>query len=126
MNAMRARAQARRDSLTSRMMREAYARPALVPAMPWLDDRAPGAPTATLQQTGNRTSVTLAPAGGEPAFLWVVQSKWPRGAWRTEIVPAAQSQWTIAVPDPDAGAPVEVWVSAVDRVGNQSRAVPAR
>jgi hypothetical protein len=122
-NTMRARTQARRDSMTSRMMREAYARPALIPAMPWLDDKAPPAPAATLQQTGDQTSVKLKPAGGEPAYLWVVQSKWPRGAWRNEIVPAAQTEWAIAAPTADAGAPVEVWVSAVDRVGNQSRAV---
>jgi hypothetical protein len=108
------------------MMREAYARPALIPAMPWLDDKAPAAPSAALQQLGNRTSVSVTPARGEAAYLWVVQSKWPRGSWRTEIVPASQQNWTVTAPGADAGAPVEVWVSAVDRVGNQSRAVRAR
>jgi hypothetical protein len=125
LNAMRALAQASRDSMTTRMAREAYARPALIPAMPWLDDRAPNAPRATLQQQGNRVSVTISPAGGEPANLWVVQSKWPDGRWRTEIVPAAQTQWWIAAPSENAGAPTEVWVSAVDRVGNQSSPVRA-
>jgi hypothetical protein len=125
-NAIRARTQARRDSMTTRMMREAYARPALVPAMPWLDDDAPKAPSATIQQLGDKTSVTLTPASGEPAWLWVVQSKWPAGWWRTEVVPAAQREWSIAAPTADAGAPVEVWVSVVDRVGNQSRAIRAR
>jgi hypothetical protein len=125
-NLMRVRTQARRDSTTSKMVRETYARPALIPAMPWLDNQAPAAPIATLQQLGNRTSVALTPASGEPAYLWVVQSQWPGGGWRTEIVPASQRQWSIAAPSADAGAPVEVWVSAVDRVGNQSRAVRAR
>lgn len=124
-NMMRARTQARRDTMTSKMMRETYARPALIPAMPWLDEQAPPAPTATLQQLGNKTSVTLNPARGEAAYLWVVQSKWPRGSWTTAIVPADQREWSIAAPTPDAGAPVEVWVSVVDRVGNQSRAVRA-
>ena len=126
LNLMRARTQARRDSMTSKMMREAYARPALVPAMPWLDSKPPREPTAALQQLGNKTSVTFTPGSGEAAYLWVVQSKWPRGWWRTEIVPASQREWSIAAPTADAGAPVEVWVSAVDRVGNQSRAVRAR
>jgi hypothetical protein len=125
MNTMRVAAQARRDSMTTKMIREAYAQPALVPAMPWLDSKAPRAPKAMLQQLGNNTSVTLTPAGGEPAYLWVVQSKWPRGWWRTEIVPATQREWSIVAPTSDAGAPVEVWVSSVDRVGNQSRAVRA-
>jgi hypothetical protein len=93
--------------------------------MPWLDDQAPGAPTAALQLLGDKTTVAFTPARGEPAYLWVVQSKWPRGVWRTEIVPAGQQSWSIAAPTADAGAPVEVWVSAVDRVGNQSRAVRA-
>jgi hypothetical protein len=70
--------------------------------------------------------VTLTPARGEAAYLWVVQSKWPRGSWTTAIVPAGQREWSIAAPDANAGAPVEVWVSVVDRVGNQSRAVRAR
>jgi uncharacterized lipoprotein YddW (UPF0748 family) len=123
---VRMRTQARRDSMTNRMIREAYARPALIPAMPWLDSDAPPAPTATLQQLGDKTNVTLTPGRGEAAYLWVVQSKWPRGYWRTEIVPASQLQWSIAVPTADAGTPVEVWVSVVDRVGNQSRVVRAR
>jgi uncharacterized lipoprotein YddW (UPF0748 family) len=117
--------QVRRDSMTNKMMRETYARPALIPAMRWLDSKAPRAPTATLQQLGNKVMVTLTPARGEPAYLWVVQSKWPQGWWRTEIVPAAQREWSIAAPTADAGAPAEVWVSVVDRVGNQSRAVRA-
>jgi uncharacterized lipoprotein YddW (UPF0748 family) len=125
-NMMQARTQARRDTMTTKMMREAYARPALVPAMPWLDDKAPGAPTATLQQTGTATSVSFTAAPGEAPYLWVVQSKWPRGVWRTEIVPASQPSVAITAPAADSGAPAEVWVSAVDRVGNQSRAVRAR
>jgi uncharacterized lipoprotein YddW (UPF0748 family) len=124
-NAVRARTQVRRDSMTNKLMRETYARAALIPAMPWLDDAPPPAPTATLQQLGNKVSVTLTPARGEQPYLWVVQSKWPQGWWCTEIVPAARREWSVAAPRADAGAPVEVWVSVVDRVGNQSRAVRA-
>lgn len=125
-NATRLRTQARRDSMTSRMMRETYARPALVPAMPWLDDKAPGAPGAALAQLGNRTTVRITPARGEAVFLWVVQSKWADGLWHTEILPTQQSEWAITAPSVDAGAPLEVWVSAVDRLGNQSPPVRVR
>jgi len=55
-----------------------------------------------------------------------VQSKWPTGAWRTEIVPITGLQWTITARAPDAGAPTDVWVSVVDRVGNQSTPVHVR
>lgn len=125
-NAARMRTQARRDSMTSKMMRETYARPALVPAMPWLDGKPPGAPVAALEQRGNRTTVRITPAKGEAAFLWVVQSKWPGGLWHTEIVPADRPEWTITAPSAQASAPLEVWVSAVDRLANQSRPVQAR
>ncbi|HEY0670934.1 MAG TPA: family 10 glycosylhydrolase [Longimicrobiales bacterium] len=125
-NTIRERTQARRDSMTGKMMREAYGRPALIPAMPWLDNKAPRAPTATLQRVGDTTQVAVTPGRGEPASLWVVQSKWPRGWWWTQILPASQREWPIVAPAADWGAPVEVWVSAVDRVGNQSPAVRAR
>jgi hypothetical protein len=55
-----------------------------------------------------------------------VQSKWPNGAWRTEIVPITVRQMTVTAQTPDAGAPVEVWVSVVDRAGNQSTPVRVR
>jgi uncharacterized lipoprotein YddW (UPF0748 family) len=125
-NAVRRRTQARRDSMTSKMMRETYARPALVPAMPWLDNVAPSAPAATVEQQGNRTTVRITPAVGESAFLWVVQSKWPGSMWHTEIIPASLREWAVTAPFTEAGAPVEVWVSAVDRLANQSRPVRAR
>jgi uncharacterized lipoprotein YddW (UPF0748 family) len=124
--ATRRRTQARRDSMTTRMMRETYARPALVPAMPWLDRQGPPAPAAALERLGGRTSVRITPANGEAAFLWVLQSKWAGGDWHTEIVPANQRAWTITAPSAQAGEPLEVWVSAVDRMANQSRPVRAQ
>jgi hypothetical protein len=115
------RVQARRDTLTDRLMRETYARPALTPAMTWLDDDAPSAPVAT--RTGG--AVTIAPGAGEDAFLWVVQSRWPDG-WRTEIVPAATLAWTPGRSLGLTAAPSAVWISAVDRSGNQSATVQVR
>jgi hypothetical protein len=124
-NRGRARTQARRDSMTAKMMRETYSQPALTPAMPWLDAVPPSAPTATLSRQGNRVDVTLTPPSGESLKVWVVQSKWPNGAWRTEIVTITERQWTVTALTPDAGAPMEVWVSVVDRAGNQSTPVRA-
>ena len=124
-NAIRARTQVRRDSMTVKMKREAYARPALIPAMPWLDSSPPPAPNATLHQVGNKTSVIIAPARGEQPNLWVVQAKSARGFWQTAIMPISEREWSFT-PTPEFGAPTEVWVSVVDRVGNQSRAVRAR
>jgi uncharacterized lipoprotein YddW (UPF0748 family) len=125
-NRGRARTQARRDSMYTKMVRETYAQPALTPAMTWLDAVPPAAPSAALSRSGNRADVTISPPRGESLSVWVVQSKWPNGMWRTEIVPITMRQWTVTAPAQDAGAPAEVWVSVVDRAGNQSTPVRAR
>jgi uncharacterized lipoprotein YddW (UPF0748 family) len=122
MRSRQRRVQARRDTLTDRLMRETYARPALPPAMTWLDDDPPSAPVAT--RTGG--AVAIAPgASGEDASLWVVQSRWPDG-WRTEIIPAATRAWTPGSSLGLTAAPSAVWISAVDRSGNQSRTLQVR
>jgi uncharacterized lipoprotein YddW (UPF0748 family) len=119
------RVQARRDTLATRLRDEAYARPALPPAMTWLDDVPPPAPRVTMSSGARvaaddgsvRVHLDIEPAPGEAAFVWVVQSRW-NGVWRTEIVPGGAREWTMT----GSVAPDVVWVSAVDRVGNQGSA----
>jgi uncharacterized lipoprotein YddW (UPF0748 family) len=120
--ARQAAVQVRRDSLTHKLRVEAYAHPALVPAATWLDDVPPPAPRATLRGAGDATTVAIEAGRGEPPFLWVVQSRWAQG-WRTEIVPAAHREWVVGSSVGLSGAPTAVWVSAVDRLGNQSSPV---
>lgn len=116
------RLQARRDTLTSRLREEAYARPALVPAATWLDARPPAPPRVVSFERSPHARVSWQPAPGEPAFLWVVQFR-SGGAWTTEILPGAARAWS--PPGGDGRLPDVVWLSAVDRSGNQSRAVRA-
>src|SRR5690606_38149547 len=118
------RVQARRDSLTTKLMQETYARPALTPAMPWLDDDAPPAPAATHWSAVSAATVRLPPAAGEAPFLWVIQSSWPDG-WRTEIITAAARNWSVGSMHDQSSTPDAVWVSADDRAGNLSLAVQA-
>jgi hypothetical protein len=122
--AMQARVQARRDTMTTKLMRETYARPALTPAMTWLDDAPPAPPRVNRSGTADRVRLTIESGSGEAPFLWVVQSRWPDG-WRTEIVTAGARQWDVGSTAGGSGLPSAVWVSAVDRAGNQSRPVPA-
>jgi hypothetical protein len=70
-------------------------------------------------------TVAITPRGREPAFLWVIQS-WRANGWHTEIVPGSARTWTSENAADNGGAPQVVWVSAVDRAGNQSRAARAR
>jgi hypothetical protein len=110
--------------MTAKLIGETYARPALTPAMTWLDERPPASPQVALERRGPLSVVTIQPASGEPAFLWVIQSRWPEG-WRTEIVPAGAREWQPGSSYGMTGAPGAVWVSAVDRLGNQSAPVRA-
>jgi hypothetical protein len=109
------RVQARRDTMTARLMNETYARPALAPAMTWLDADPPPAPSAL--RSG--AAITISPGAGEAAFLYVVQSRWSDG-WRTEVVPAGARSWTPGSSSGMTAVPSAVWISAVDRIGNQS------
>jgi uncharacterized lipoprotein YddW (UPF0748 family) len=118
--ALQRRHQARRDTLAQRLRDETYARPALVPAMTWLDDVPPPQPRLAWAGDGAAARrLAIEPGAGEAAFLWVVQSR-SRGVWRTEILPGHAREWLAGDVAPDV-----VWVSAVDRAGNQSSGVRA-
>ena len=119
------------DSLHEKLRAGPYADLALVPASPWLGATAPPVPRLTLQPATVRASATapdtlhvpahidLHPGGKTAPFLWTVRARADSlGEWSTMILPGSTQQ--IAIP---AGAR-DVSISAVDRVGNESR--PAR
>ncbi len=112
------------DSLNARLRNEAYAVPALVPASSWL----PGGrltalrPTVRTDATGQLTLELRASAATGAAavpWLWVIQSRGSSG-WTTEIIPGAVDAQILGARG--GGAPLEVRVMAVDRVGNASAA----
>ncbi len=103
-----------RSALAEALERGPYARPALVPASPWLGRCRLGKPVLSAAQTGQRLEAHWGPAKAEPVAHWLVQTRLG-GQWQTEILPAiASSQiWR-------AAAPEVVAISAVDRNGNLS------
>lgn len=105
------------DSLNERLLHEVYADRALVPASPWLDDRAPARPSISLRQVPATSASTLelVPASTSDLWLWVVQARSANG-WMTTILPGAQRKI------PFTTRPIDVRVMAVDRTGNTSPA----
>lgn len=96
------------DSLVEKVRDEAYREPALVPASPWLGGGRPGRPRVTL----SGSELAMEPSGGPAPMWWVVQAR--RGAaWSTEVVPGWRRSLTLS----GEGAPEEVRVSGVSRVG---------
>jgi len=98
-----------RDGIATRLREGAYARPALVPATPWLGAAAPPAPRLRYGAHGPAIESDGAPR----PFLHAV---WQRreGQWQFAVRVAADGS-PLAAPGADA-----VVVSAVDRLGNES------
>jgi uncharacterized lipoprotein YddW (UPF0748 family) len=102
-----------------------YAEPALVPAMPWLGGKAPSAPRFSV----NVDSLGLEVAWGKGGLFertpraWIVQVKYEKG-WKPATFAADQRHARFGA-DPTLGTPLAASVSAVDRLGNQSRAMEA-
>jgi uncharacterized lipoprotein YddW (UPF0748 family) len=114
-----------RDSLVDKLLAGPYAAPALVPASPWLDSIAPRKPSAYLMKDSvtRATTITLVPTGTEKPWLWVVRYRYGPD-WSTLILPGAQ---TLHMFEGGSGStpPDAVFVSAVDRLGNESDAARA-
>ena len=101
------------------LRREVYAEPALSPAFSWLDNTPPAQPALSVTTDARSgTKASWSNNGAEAARLWVLQYR-NSGAWRTEILSAAQTSCTWAIQDP----PEVISLTAVDRCGNTSAPV---
>ncbi len=90
-----------------------YLQPALVPASRWLDSTPPDKPKLTFSESRAGWRFEWETAGGEPAWLWVLQFR-SNEVWTTEILSANQTTQTFSGSPPDIIA-----VSAIDRVENE-------
>lgn len=107
------------DELGRQLIEHAYSEPALIPAMPWLDDDPPGRPDAVLLSRDDGTRLVMTPANPDDLRLWLIRIR--RGSeWTHEVLPRAQLSFRLDGPHPDA-----VLVTAVDRVGNLGPSVEA-
>ena len=111
-----------RDSIVDKLLAGPYASPALIPASPWLDSIAPRKPSAYLMKDSvtRATTVTLVPTGTEKPWLWVVRYRYGPD-WSTLILPGSQT-WHMFDGGSESSPPDAVFVSAVDRLGNESDA----
>jgi uncharacterized lipoprotein YddW (UPF0748 family) len=89
-----------------------YAEPALVPATPWVKEKAPERPQ--LEWAADRRTLTIR-AAGDGVRLYVVRHQ-SAGRWAIRLVPAEGKSVKIAFEE----APARVAVSAVGRAGTES------
>jgi uncharacterized lipoprotein YddW (UPF0748 family) len=104
-------------------LRSVYAKPALVPGCPWLDNTPPGKPKLELfpDRSAGEVRAEWKQTGREKPWLWVLQTK-VGSQWYTEIIPGARSSYILKS---GSSGPETVAVSAVDRLGNQSEPIIA-
>ncbi len=92
-----------------------YRAPALVPKTDWLGGRAPAAPVVQSDTLRGQVVLAMKLPDGVP-WLWTVRSLTDTG-WRTRIVPG----WVQTVAFEDGTRPSRVVVTAVSRLGYESR-----
>jgi hypothetical protein len=108
-----------RKGIDDQLMAGEYAQPALVPASPWLGNTAPSVPSVLANRAGHGLKLKLAP--GKSDALYAIWTRYG-SQWRFSVAPAAQHDVTVA-DDAKLGEANSVFVSAVDRLGNESERV---
>jgi hypothetical protein len=102
-------------------MAKPYAGPALVPATPWLGSNTPQAPLVSAARTNGAVHLKLGADKAHTQFaIWTRHGT----EWRFAVAPAGRKHWTV-VDDDKLGAANAVFVSGVDRLGNESARVQA-
>jgi uncharacterized lipoprotein YddW (UPF0748 family) len=100
-----------------------YKKQALVPASPWLDKKAPAAPTVTTASKEDELKISWIHADEKDVFHWIVYYKYGNN-WRYTIM--NRNDRSLAVKkyigeNTDRIAVSKIAVTAVDRLGNESR-----
>ncbi|MDX2065632.1 MAG: family 10 glycosylhydrolase [Fimbriimonadaceae bacterium] len=110
------------NSIADQLRGKVYSRPALPPATPWLDSVAPLAPKLSYDLASKELDVFSRASDG--TRWWIVQSEFADGGtvrWETRVIPAAEQSAIVTI-EPMLGSASlrQIWVAAVDEVGNQS------
>lgn len=96
-----------------------YRHDALVPASPWLDSKAPKAPTLSVRKSGDSLTAKLGKSWfSESAWLYGVYVKYG-DTWKFQVVPGKTKSLELNS-DPQLGEITAIAASAVDRCGNES------
>jgi uncharacterized lipoprotein YddW (UPF0748 family) len=118
-----------RKGISDELKQKRYQTPALVPASPWLGASAVAPPVVSLRRNPERPNkivVSFARQKGAPTYqftIWTLAA----GEWKLAILHAGDDSADVSlnewVYDELAGLPDVIVISAVDRVGTESRGV---
>ena len=99
-----------------------YKKEALVPASPWLDNKAPAAPSVKKEGKDSSVTISWAPTGGQEAFRWVLYYQYG-GSWTYTIMNRNDRSLVLPLVSATGKTPAKlnaVAVSAIGRTGNES------
>lgn len=110
-------------SMTRGIINGPYKQQALIPASPWLDNKAPMAPAVTIDQLGASLKVSWTHPDAQDVFHYVVYAKYKdrlgKEYWKYQIMNRNDRSTVLELPA-DKNLPTHVVVTAVDRTGNES------
>lgn len=100
--------------LNEKLMEGPYKGEALIPAMPWLADKAPQSPKVNVEMKEDKLNISWKKGGDQDIFYWVLYTLDSKG-WSWEIFSMDKMQTEKA-----AGDITRIAVSAIDRFGQES------
>lgn len=92
-----------------------YAKPALVPASPWLGKDRPAEPTLQLKNSDGKKIVSFDQPDGKTPWLWAVRTL-TNNQWKVEIYPGHENGCEIDAND-NSSSTKQIAVSAISRTG---------
>ena len=111
-----------RNGINDALKSGVYAEPALIPATPWIDGIPPEQPVVTVtkvDKTGD-IKVEFKAQGVKPVFLWVAAVK-NGSTWKSVVIPGSVKSYLFSGSNAGVTLDASVAVSAVDRLGNESK-----
>ncbi len=105
-------------SMNDALIAGPYAKPALVPATPWLDVPAPPRPAPRVVEADGRPVVMLATESKVVPWQWLIRFRTASG-WSSRLLTGPTLRWAL----PTAGGVSAVWVSSLNRAGTESAPV---
>lgn len=113
----------RNPNLAKALIESSYKREALVPASPWLGNKAPAAPTVQKELSNDQWKISWSHTDPEKVFRWVVYTQYGN-TWTYQIFNridhfAAFAKTTLDKTKKEVPL-IKVAVVAVDRLGNES------
>ena len=105
----------------SAILKGPYAKQALVPSSEWLDKTPPARPTLSMQDNGEKLTVSWMHADYPDVFHWIVYAEY-NNRWQYTILNRSARSLDLDKTLPNATSPglQRVIVTAVDRTGNES------